>query len=385
LHTPFIPNYKLQKLLAMEFLFDFTRKVTPLIEEVSFTDVYTEILTLPLVLNFTQFVVSKIRDVLTFDKRIKSAGEFFNPLSLLIDPRTEEEDMRRGASRRSQLIFDDEKRNEKREEFIDYLTKAYETYRNGTNPFFNQTFDSAIKFDIKNREKLFESTNNIAGLAAIIHSSYYKKSAPIPDSILDSLKDIENENDMKDFVYKTVKAEVKKFGFKIKARDQKKDHLSDIIINIREYVKKNRHIIFGDTSVLAQKLVVDWFGALFTIWDLYNQFEQIPKIIKEQKHNYKKTTRNMVAKIGRKETPEQYRARKVLEEEEKSTVKIHTSVTRSFGLAMQKARNEKKWTQNELARRCGVKPGTIKEYENPNSLTVKNDAVIRKIQRILQI
>lgn len=83
---------------------------------------------------------------------------------------------------------------------------------------------------------------------------------------------------------------------------------------------------------------------------------------------------------GNKQSHAPVNARKLEEETEDFK---HVHVTHEFRMALQKARQEKKMTQADLAKAIAVKPSVIQEYENGKA--IPDPAIISKLNRVLGV
>jgi ribosome-binding protein aMBF1 (putative translation factor) len=61
------------------------------------------------------------------------------------------------------------------------------------------------------------------------------------------------------------------------------------------------------------------------------------------------------------------------------------TITHELAQQIQQARAEKKWTQEELAKRSNVPVATLKNYENQNSRVVVQSDILTKLGRALGI
>ena len=68
---------------------------------------------------------------------------------------------------------------------------------------------------------------------------------------------------------------------------------------------------------------------------------------------------------------------------EEADVQPIEKVSHSLKMQIMKARNEKKWTQKELAAKVGVPAKTIQTYENGTA--IPDNAILNKLRRVLDV
>jgi hypothetical protein len=207
-----------------------------------------------------------------------------------------------------------------RQEFIDYLEKLRECYRDGTCATFTSLFEKARSFDISVISTMVtnESTMGALRVFTICVTPVLVELAPkVEKTTWDALMKITHEPDARKFIAKTALAMTEALYSVKLSREYIRDNPTahETICAVMYCADlKNRKVIGRDNFMDAQGLVLIWFTSMLALWKGTEKFERLGHLIRKQRSYIQRLHDRAFRCNGARETPSQYRERKTAEE-----------------------------------------------------------------------